>query len=179
MQKGIVTFYGDDEINPALDIALDTKLEGVLIRISFMGTAQKPELRLSSEPEMAEGDIISFLLFGKPIDDLDHDQANLLQRRTGELATAFGLAQLENRVARQLGLDMVNIQRSRRDDSQQALVIGKYLSRRALLKYEQILEDQTNFFVNLEYFLTRNLKIETIIGKQYLSGIEADWSKEY
>ncbi len=179
MEKGSVGFFGEDKIDPSLDIAMSTKVEGVLIRIAFRGTLQKPELILTSEPEMTEGDIISFLLFGKSIDNLDHDQANLLQRRASEIATSFGLAQLEARLARQLGVDMVSIQKSKRDERQKSLIIGKYISRRALLKYEQVLEEQASFFVNLEYFLTRNFKIETILGKQHQSGIEADWTKEY
>ena len=59
------------------------------------------------------------------------------------------------------------------------MVIGKYISPRVLLKYEQVLEDRTRFFVNLEYFLTRHFKVETLIGHQSQSAVELNWTKDY
>ncbi|NIO29745.1 MAG: hypothetical protein GTO29_14460 [Candidatus Latescibacteria bacterium] len=179
MERGSVVFYGEDEVNPSLNIAMSSNVEGTLIRVAFRGTLQKPELVLTSEPEMTEGDIMSVLLFGKSLEELDHDQMNLLQRRASDIVTSFGLAQLESRLSRQLGVDMVSFRKGSRDDKRTSVIIGKYISRRALLKYEQVLEEQASFFVNLEYFLTRNFKIETLLGKQNQSGIEFDWSKEY
>ena len=105
--------------------------------------------------------------------------AQLNERRAADIATAFGMAQLEARIARQLGVDMVSIQRGSGEERRSSLVIGKYISRRALLKYEQALEEWGSFFINLEYFLTQQVKVETLIGRQSQSALEVNWTKEY
>jgi autotransporter translocation and assembly factor TamB len=179
VERGGVVFYGGDEINPSLDLALTTRIKETLIRILFQGTAQKPELVLESEPEMTEGDIMAYLLFGRPIDQLDSGQMDLLEKRASDVASSYAIAQLQGRISQQLGVDMVTIRPSNADSRRSALVIGKYLSRRALVKYEQALESAADFFINLEYFLSSSFKLETFIGPQSQSGIEANWSRQF
>lgn len=179
LERGHVTFYGDDEMNPSLDLALSSRIEATEVRILLQGTVRKPQLILASEPEMNEGDIMSLVLFGRPLDELNTDQANLVQRRAADIAAAFGTAQLEARIARQLGVDVVSIQRAKGEDRRRSLVLGKYVSRRALLKYEQALEEWGSFFVNLEYFLTEQVKVETLIGRQSQSALEVNWTRDY
>lgn len=174
--RGRVVFYGDLAVNPTLDLLLQASVEGHLIDVQFVGTLQKPEMTLQSQPEMAEGDIIAFLLFGRRLDELDNDQVNLLQRRAADLAASYGTAQLEARLSHQLGVDMVTVKRG---NDGNALIIGKYLSRRALLRYEQTLENDLQLYLNLEYFLGRSLKLETLIGSNNQSGIGLSWEREY
>jgi autotransporter translocation and assembly factor TamB len=57
--------------------------------------------------------------------------------------------------------------------------VGKYLSSRALLKYEQSLAERSSFLLNLEYFLSRHLKLETLLGQQTPSGVEFTWTDDY
>jgi autotransporter translocation and assembly factor TamB len=91
----------------------------------------------------------------------------------------FGTARLEAKLSQQLGVDMFSIRKGQGQAAGSSLVIGKYLSRRALLKYEQALAELSAFFINLEYFLSRSIKLETMISRQYQSGIELNWSREY
>ena len=60
-----------------------------------------------------------------------------------------------------------------------SLLIGKYLSPRVLLKYEQGLDQWSTFFINLEYFLNRNFKIETLLSQEGQSGLQVNWGREY
>lgn len=178
VERGEVNFYGTDELNPTLDLALKTTLEQTLFRVQFTGTLFEPRLALTSEPEMAEGDIMAFLLFGRPLSDLSGDQVGLIQQRATDLMAAFGTVELETRLSQQLGVDMVQIGRGRGQAEGTSLVIGKYLSRRVLLKYEQALEDWSLFFINLEYFLSRSFKVETMLSQQSQSGLEVNWGRE-
>lgn len=179
VERGRAVFYGDDEANPSLDLLLAANVQGTVVRVRFQGTAKEPELSLESDPEMPEGDILSFLVFGRPVDELDNDQMGLLQRRATEVATTFGMAEIESRLARQLGVDMVTIRRARNGGKGNALLIGKYITRKVLLKYEQALENRESFYVNLEYFLSRHLKVETLFGHQNQSGADLTWSADY
>jgi translocation and assembly module TamB len=179
IERGQVVFYGGDEINPSLDLALSTRIDEMIFRILFKGTATKPELILSSEPEMTEGDIMAYLLFGRPIGELDSGQVAHLEGRVSDVASSYAIAQLQGRISSQLGVDMLTIRQGKATGQRSALVVGKYLSRRALLKYEQALESTTDFFVNLEYFVSRTLKVETLIGSQSQSAIEINWSRRF
>jgi translocation and assembly module TamB len=151
VERGLVSFSGQERIDPELDLRLLCKLEEMRFWVEFGGTLQKPQLALTSDPEMPEGDIMSVLLFGRPLNELNSDQVQLVRQRATDLVTLYGTAQLEAQLAQQLGMDIVAIRRSQGQADRSSLVIGKYISRRALLKYEQVLGDLSAFFINLEY----------------------------
>lgn len=178
VEQGTVQFYGEDELNPALDLSLTTRVEGILFRVSLFGTVQEPELVLSSEPSLAEGDILSYLVLGRSVDDLDQNQVGLLKSRATDIAAVFGTTQLEGELERRLGFDMVSIREGSGPEQGSALVLGKYLSPRILLKYEQELGTESNFFFNLEYLLTKAVRLETLAGEEQ-SGVEITWQRDY
>ncbi len=179
IKRGSVFFYGGDEFNPSFDLTLAADVSDVKIEIRLTGTAQKPEVELASDPQMSESDIMSLLLFGRSLNDLDSSQSNMLQRRTAEVLAVFGMAKLEGPLSQMLGVDMVTFQQSTRDPKKSALLVGKYLNSRTMIKYEQGLENTTEFLINLEYYLTRRLKLETYIDQASETGIEINWSKDY
>lgn len=176
VRQGRAVFYGDDHVSPTLDLELTTNVEGTVITVRMQGTAEDPEVTLTSEPSMPEGDIMSFLVFGKRLDELNSDQVGLVQQRAAETAATFG-TQLASRLSRQMGVDLLTLSRGR--DGQSTLTIGKYVTRRALLKYEQSLEESATFLIDLEYFLTQTLRLETFLGQQQQSGLEFNWTRDY
>jgi autotransporter translocation and assembly factor TamB len=179
VERGKAVFYGGDEINPSLDILLTTTVEATQIQITLVGSVNDPKLQLSSIPELPEGDIMSLLVFGRTMDQLDNDQMALLGSRAADIATAFGTAQLEAKLARQLGVDVLRIKTESEQAGGSSVVIGKYISTRVLLKYEQALGDRARFFVNLEYLLTQHFRLETLIGHESQSAVELNWTKEH
>jgi hypothetical protein len=48
-----------------------------------------------------------------------------------------------------------------------------------MLKYEQSLESAAGFLINLEYYVTQRLKLETFIDEKSETGIEINWSRDY
>ena len=126
---------------------------------------------------MSEGDIMSFLVFGKRMEELNSDQVGLVQQRAAQTAATFG-TQLASRLSRQMHVDLITLSRGEAT-GRSTLTLGKYVTRRALLKYEQSLEERAAFLVDLEYFLTRTLRLETFIGQQQQSGLEVNWTRDY
>lgn len=177
IDSGKVVFFGGDEIDPSIDLVLSARVGDAVITTLFSGTAQQPELAFSSDPEMTEGDIMAFLLFGRPLGELSSNQMDLLQSRAIDVAASYPLAKLEERLSRSLGVDMMSIRRAEGTDTQSTLIVGKYLTPRALLKYEQALDSATSFYINLEYMLSQHFKLQTLTGTQGTSGIEVGWSK--
>jgi hypothetical protein len=162
VEQGTVQFYGEDELNPALDLSLTTRVEGILFRVSLFGTVKEP----------------SYLVLGRSVDDLDQNQVGLLKSRATDIAAVFGTTQLEGELERRLGFDLVSIREGSGPEQGSALVLGKYLSPRILLKYEQQLGTEGSFLFNLEYLLTRAVRLETLAGEEQ-SGIEVTWQRDY
>ncbi len=179
VERGEAVFLGDLETDPVLDILLSTRIQGTKINVQVTGRPQDPRLALSSSPEMTEGDIVSFLLFGRTLAELDHDQMSLVQQRATQVAASYGAAHLEARLTQELGVDMVTIQDRGGTSGGQALVIGKYLNPKVLLTYEQLLGSRANFLVNLEYFFSRHFMLSTHYGQGEPSGLEVNWASEY
>lgn len=179
IERGEATFLGDLATDPYLDLALTARLGGVDYRIELTGAALKPSLALSSEPEMSQGDIMASLLFGKPLDELDEGQEQLLRQRAGQVLLAYGAVRLQDQLSRRLGVDLVTINQGVRDDQASSLVLGKYLSPKVLLSYEQFLDADSTFRVRLEYNLSRSFDIETTVGQGDASGIDLLWSRDY
>lgn len=174
VDRGDVFFYGGDEINPSLDLRLKSEIDNLTFWVAVTGTALEPKLKLSSEPEaLSEGDIMCYLVFGQRCDELDSGQGDLV----GRMAAGYASAELTQALSGELGVDMVSINVG---DSQSSasVTVGKYLSTKLLLKYEQALDNTRDFFLNLEYSLTRNIKFTTLAGSRQ-SGAEIRWSVEY
>ena len=179
-ERGLVEFHGDEaEINPSLDLELSCVIDDVTVTVKVMGTVQEPTLELSSDPAMDEADIMSLLLFGKMMDDLNTDQSNMLLERAVGVFAVYGAAKLESQLSNQIGIDVVSFTRSTREPDQSALVVGKYLNRKLLLKYEQNLKDTASYLINLEYYLNRRLTLETFRDQDSERGLEIHWSKHY
>ena len=178
LQRGDITFYGGDAIDPTLDIVLALEKDGVEVRVLLTGTARDPKLALESDPPMPESDIFSHLLFGEQGDNLSGGQNELLRSETTKALQAFAIPTIERQLSDTLGLDMVRIGRTR-EGSSQALMAGKYLSPKVLLSYEQSLEEGDSFFVNLRYWITRDLTVESRLGRSDPSSVELNWSVDY
>jgi hypothetical protein len=178
LERGKVQFYGEDEINPGLDIRLSAKISSTTAYVTMSGTLKEPKVELTSSPSMSEADIMSLLVMGKTADDLNGDQAQLVAQRAAAVAATYGAAELQKKMAGPLGVDMITLNPGGGPEGENSVVVGKYLSPRALLKYEQALDSAAGFFVTLEYTLTQTITLQTIAGT-WQSGAEISWSKDY
>ena len=74
LTRGEVEFNGSETINPALDIVAEYRVSNYLVNIVVKGTAEKPTLTLTSDPQLDQADILSVLLFNKPISSLEKSE---------------------------------------------------------------------------------------------------------
>jgi len=182
LQRGRVVFYADDDdLDPALDLALGVAVGEYQITITLTGTASEPELEFTSSPELGDGDIISVLLFGKTADGLDEGQSGLMAERASQIAVAYGSVKLQESMARELGVDVLMIAPREGDEETNALTVGKYLSPKVLVRYERTLSEESAFFVHLDYHLTANQewKAHTQVSQGEESGLELRWEKDW
>jgi translocation and assembly module TamB len=180
VDRGLITFYADEtDLDPQLDIILSVSLNGIVYRVEVTGRSQNPELTLSSEPPMPAGDIISGLLFGKSMSDLDSGQADLMEVRSRDILASYGSAVLGTRMARQIGVDVITIQQGEGSEDASRLMVGKYLSPKVKVSYKQVLSARSAFYVNLSYLLRSYLTVRTTVSQGAESGIELMLRKDY
>jgi autotransporter translocation and assembly factor TamB len=179
VRRGSVNFYGGDELNPGLDLTLTAEVSGHRIEIRLTGSLKDPELALTSDPQLAESDIVSLLVFGKPMGELSTSQTGHVQQRTTEILLGYGAVKLQEQMSGQMGVDIVTIKQSTRQADESALVVGKYLNSRTLIRYEQNIENTGTYLLNLEYILTKRLKLQTYVDQASATGVEINWSNDW
>jgi translocation and assembly module TamB len=182
LRRGRIVFYADEEeLNPELDLALGVRVGSYDITIALTGTAAEPKLEFSSSPDLGDGDIISVLLFGKTSDELDEGQSGLMAERAAQMALAYGSVQLQERLARELGVDVLSIAPRADDSSKSSLTVGKYLNPKVMVRYEQILSEESAFFVHLDYSLveSQEWKLHSQVSQGEASGVEIKWEKDW
>jgi hypothetical protein len=111
IQQGIVEFSGNPGINPRLDIEAATRLrtsqEVLNITASLQGTLLQPSVSLGSdsEPPLAESELASYLIFGRPSSFLSAGERSVVSGATGAgVSLGLGIVanQLGSAVAQQL-----------------------------------------------------------------------------
>ena len=183
-----ILFQEKAPADPELRVTLATTVSGIVVRVEARGTALEPDIRLSSEPELEQSDIMSLLLFGQTSSDLDPDQRqrmgaepsaqDQLRRNLAGLAMVLGTSNIQDSLGASLGLDMVEL--GAEEDGGNLLTVGKFLTPRVLLKYNQSLEKGGAYFMTLDYSLSRFFKLVSTYGQgEEESGVELKWTRRY
>jgi translocation and assembly module TamB len=177
IERGILTFQGLIE-NPALDVRAVRKGLPVEAGVQVGGTAQKPTVKLISDPELPDAEKLTWLVLGHGPEQLSAADAALLLPAAGsilgpdsagvvkQLKTTFGIDEFGVRQG-QLGDNNTRSTRSRvaggsydttASTGNQILSVGKRLSSNALLSYEQTLGEAESI-VKLTVNLTREISV--------------------
>ena len=163
IDKGVLYFSGPLD-NPGLEIVAMRKHLQVEAGVEVTGTARNPRVRLVSNPDVPDSEKLSWLVLGRGAEGAGTSEAEKLQAAAMALATGLGTAPLQQQLARAVGLDEIRFAAaSSAGQSSGAVAVGKRLSDRIYLTYEQGLSAATNM-VRLSYQLSRNWSVRTEAG---------------
>ena len=176
LERGEASFFGEEKPDPTLDVVLASQLDETRVRIVVEGQASAPVIRLESDPERSEGEIMGLLLSGGESDE-EAEAGERLQEAGATLLAALGMSALQKGVARSTGLDRVEY-RAGSEGGRGSLLLGKYLHPRLLMTYELGLEENSDFVLHLRYLLNRHWKLESSYAQDGNSGLELFWSLE-
>ncbi len=135
IDHGEISFGGALE-NPRLDVLAIRPNLDVKVGVAVTGTALSPRVRLTSEPELAEIDKLSWLVLGRASDGLGRTDTALLQRAAVALLAGNGKAPTDA-IFNALGIDDFSLRQSEGDTRDTIVSLGKQLSRRWYLGYER------------------------------------------
>ncbi|MBU0985489.1 MAG: translocation/assembly module TamB, partial [candidate division Zixibacteria bacterium] len=188
VKRGMVIFQGDSYFNPTLDIEAVYVLrtptkEKKNLRLNVTGTAETPEIVFSLDgTEIAEGDAVSYIVFGRSLDDLSQGQQTSISGGSGAGEVAGGVAakllagQLAGALGNRLNMDVMEI-KAGGDLESAAIVVGKYLTPDLFMSYQRSFgksssDDLEPEIVTLEYQLTRLIYLQLTEGNAEEAGFD-------
>jgi autotransporter translocation and assembly factor TamB len=149
------------------------------------GRALEPELAFSLDgTEISEGDAVSYLVFGRGLDELTSGQKTALgggSSSDGGLAKGVAANLLSGQLTKTLGeefsLDVVEIN-AQSDWQSASFLVGKYLTTDLFASYQRGLgsgqsdDDIIPQIVSLEYEISRLLSLQMVAGDDRSSGFD-------
>ncbi len=175
LQEGTIRFQGGESMTPEINLTASytfrnpERMEQTLT-VNISGTAQSPEVNFKLDSDaISEGDALSYILFGKSMNELTlNEQENLSGDGGGNLAekAAASLlsAQITGFLGDKLNVDYIEVETGQ-DFDRASIVVGKYITNDLFMSYEQHLgetseKNRPKYKVTLEYELFRFLFLE-------------------
>ena len=172
IDEGTITFEGGEDLMPKMDLTAsytfrNAQREEKKLTVNITGTADSPSVSfMLDEDAINEGDALSYILFGKSMNELSIDQQdNLTGAGGGQLAERAAASilssQISNFLSKKLNVDYIEVKSDGGFDNA-TVVVGKYLTNDLFVSYEQRFgtTDQTDiakYEVKLEYELFKFL----------------------
>ncbi len=161
VDPGILIFDGPLD-NPALQITAWRRNQAVEAGVQLSGTVVAPRVQIVSQPPVSEGERLSWLVLGRAPTDATKADLGLLQAAAGALLARGDSMPIDRRLAKSFGLDEISF-RGSGEVQDRAIALGKRLSDKVYVSYEQGLGTVTSSLVKLDYALSRrwSLRAET------------------
>lgn len=176
VERGALTFFGPVN-NPRLDVLAVRIMPTVTAGVQVTGTVQRPFVSLYSDPPLTDTEKLSWLVLGHGLENNSPNEFELLQIAAGALFSGSESGGIQRRLANALNIDSFEVRGGDGENLSSTIVsLGKRLSDRATLSYEQSL-DGLSQVVKVVYRLTPNVRLEAQTGHQ--TSFDAFYSLEF
>ena len=168
--RGRLLFNATPLDDPGLDIqaARDIEEEEQRVGVNVRGTLRAPRISLFADPSLPSPQIVSYLLTGKPLDDLKAGDTSSVGLATDTLALQGG-GVLASQLGRRIGIEEVGIESRGVNDT--SLVLGKFLSPRFFVSYGISLTESINTF-KMRYTISDKWRFKSEIGQNQSADLE-------
>ncbi len=175
IDEGAISFQGGEDMMPNMDITASYAFRNPQrieqnLSVNVRGTAESPEVNFQLDgSSISEGDAISYILFGKSMNELTIDEQDNMDGAgggslAGRAAASILTSQLTNFLGEKLAVDYIEVKSDGGFDNA-TVVVGKYITNDLFVSYEQRFgetheKDMVKYEVKLEYELFRFLFLE-------------------
>jgi translocation and assembly module TamB len=160
LRDGSITFRGDTPIDPALNVTAERIISGIVAHVNVTGTMREPQIALSSQPPLDQGDILSLIVFNQPVNRLGQGQAANLGERAAALAGGFVASPLSDTLGRALNVDIFELDPSGDEGQGPTVTIGQQVGERLFLRFRQMFGTRDVSEFQLEYQLSDFLRLQ-------------------
>lgn len=176
IERGVLRFNGPID-NPGLDVLAVRKTPTVKAGVVVGGTVQNPIVTLYSDPPLPDTEKLAWLVLGHGLQNSGQEELVLLQVAASALLSQTESVNLQAKMAETLGVDTFDVRAGSSDALASTVVsVGKRLSARATLTYEQSL-DGLSQVVKMLYQLSPHVRLEARGGQP--SSFDAFYTREY
>ncbi|MEB0136904.1 translocation/assembly module TamB domain-containing protein [Actimicrobium sp. CCC2.4] len=162
IEQGVLRFNGPLN-NPSLDILAMRRGTDVEAGVAVRGTVLVPRVTLVSEPTVPDAEKLSWLVLGRALSTAGSGDAGVLQAAAASLLSQGAAAGVESQLASSFGLENFSVGKSSDSLQQRIVTVGKQISARLYVSYEQGLEN-TSSVLHFKYTLTPKLTLEAEAG---------------
>ena len=180
-ESGVITMngtdYGDPYVNLVARHTLDNAVEA---RIVVEGRASAPTVRFESTPPLPEEEIVSYILFGKPVIELGPLEA---LRTTVALAQTSGRADfgtsLLDVTRRAIGVDVLHFTPPGGANGEgSSLTVGKYIASGVFLSITEEFGTQTRS-AGVEIKVTDDISVGAKVNDTAETEAVIEWRRDY
>jgi translocation and assembly module TamB len=165
-REGVIRFLGTADINPLLDISATRDISGVLARVHLRGTLREPTLTLTSDPPLDEADILSLIVFNRPINQIGNEERGFLTDVAANYAAGIFTEQLSQSLGRALDLDLFEIQTTTTaGEVTPRITVGQQFGDRLFMRFSQQFGTQQISEFTLEYELTDFMRLAASVAE--------------
>jgi translocation and assembly module TamB len=169
VDPGIIIFDGPLD-NPSLQITAWRRKQQVEVGVQVSGNARSPRVQLVSNPPVPEGERLSWLVLGRAPGEATKGDLGILQAAAGALLSNNEGVPLDRQIARRFGLDEISL-RGTGEVQDRVVAVGKRLSDRVYISYEQGLGATASQLVKLDFSLTDRIALRAETGTSSGAGI--------
>jgi translocation and assembly module TamB len=171
VDPGMLIFDGPLD-RPGIDITAWRRHQQVEAGLHLTGTIESPHVELVSNPPVNDSDKLSWLVLGRAPTTAGGADLAILQAASGVLlGSRSGEAPVQQRIASRFGLDELTVRssselgtRNAADPTTNVFALGKRLSDRLYLSFEQALGATAEYLVKLDYSLTQRVSLRGQTG---------------
>jgi translocation and assembly module TamB len=170
IETGTISFQGGEELTPRLDITANYNFRNAQrmlqkLTVKIAGTPDDPTVNFALDgSSVSEGDALSYILFGKSMNELSMDQQENVSGAgdiAGKAAASILSSQLTSFLGDKLDVDYIEVKGGGNFDNA-TVTVGKYITNDLFVSYEQRFgetdeKDIAKYEVKLEYELFKFL----------------------
>lgn len=180
LTRGAIDFDRNEPNNPRLDIRAELETTDVTAAIVVSGRAGDPSIELTSTPSMPSEDVMAFILFGKPAQELsaaESLQAAQALASLGGIGPFGGSGGVTGKLRQAIGLDLLNFDVDP-ESGGGSLTVGKYVAEGFFVSATQDAQGR-NGSVSVKYEVTDNIVVETELEQDGDQTVSANWKKDF
>jgi translocation and assembly module TamB len=160
-----VQFRGGPVSDPTINVAATREVSGITARVRLYGTTRNPEMALSSQPPLDEGDILSLIVFNQPMSSLGASERVNLGERAAVMAAGALATPLADSIAHVLNLDVFELRPPESEGGTGAVLLGGRLGSRVFVGLRQQFGREEASVLSLEYRVTEALRFVTSVAQ--------------
>jgi translocation and assembly module TamB len=174
IRKGVIAFSGARPPVPEIDLEAAADGRTIVALVQIIGPATAPELKLTSEPELPQDEVLAQLLF-------DRDMSQITPAQGVRLAAAVRTLEgkgidLVGEFRRKLGLDTLDVGGEGAADAN--LRAGKYLADNVYIEMQQGVQAGSGK-ARIEVELTPHIAVGTEVDEESRTSVGVEWKLDY